>query len=358
MITRRLFLQQLASSSLITTGCRWSAPSKPLPELKIGHFIGGKTYVLYRAFYEGRLDNRSTPIQLYSRFMHQETPFIPVPRELDQLKKWRKRKEGKKIKFGKVSGIEVLEAIMRGELHGGTVGESSFLSYIQPEMPLVAIALLQRDSIEQPAKAIAIRQDLTINTPEDLVGLRFASRRAGPGEEVLLYLYLDSLGIDWRNTMEIVPQMDDHIMEAELGKSIDGGLFHITTIRRLHKANTGKIHRLMNWASPHLSFGLLVFHKDVVEQHPAALQDLLRGYLQQIQYEETIPLKEKLQYEGFPLRMAQQFQGMSLPENVNPPFVNLEDLTTVQHHLHHYGFIDKPFALKTFVDHSLLASIL
>jgi ABC-type nitrate/sulfonate/bicarbonate transport system substrate-binding protein len=360
MITRRHFLRNLVAAPLLTTGCRWNgAPSDPdIAELKVGHFIGGKTYVLYRAFYNGRFDDTKTPIQLYSRFMHQNAPFIPVPRNLNTLKKWRKRKEGKNIKFGKVSGIEVLDAIMKGELHGGTVGESSFLSYIQPGMPLVAVALLQRDSIERPAKAIAIRKDLTINKPEDLKGLCFASRRAGPGEEVLLYLYLDSLGIDWKKNMKIIPQMDDHIMESELGKSIDGGLFHITTIRRLHKAKTGKIHRLMDWASPHLSFGLLVFHADVVEKNPEAIRRLLQGYQAQIKYEETIPIEEKLLYEEFPLRMAQEFQGMSLPQNVNPPFVNLNDLDTVQAHLHQYGFINQTFSLESFVNRELLASVL
>ena len=362
MTSRRHFLRNLVAAPLLTTGCRWNGTSAPavkdITELKVGHFIGGKTYVLYRAFYNGRLDDAKTPIQLYSRFMHENDPFIPVPRDLKQLKKWRKRKEGKKIKFGKVSGIEVLDAIMQGELHGGTVGESSFLSYLQPGMPLVAVALLQRDSIERPAKAIAIRQDLTINTPEDLMGLRFASRRAGPGEEVLLYLYLDSLGINWNKSIEIIPQMDDHVMEAELGKSIDGGLFHITTIRRLYKAKTGKIHRLMDWASPHLSFGLLVFHKEVVENNTESIQRLLKGYHDQIKYEESIPIEEKLLHKDFPLRMAQEFQGMSLPQNVNPPFVNLKDLETVQSHLHQYGFINQTFPLEPFVNHELLASVL
>ena len=158
--------------------------------------------------------------------------------------------------------------------------------------------------------------------------------------------------------MKIIPQMDDHIMEAELGKSIDGGLFHITTIRRLHKAKTGKIHRLMDWASPHLSFGLLVFHRDVIEKKTEAIRRLLQGYHAQIKYEESIPIEEKLLYEEFPLRMAQEFQGMSLPQNVNPPFVNLKDLETVQTHLHQYGFINQTFSLESFVNHELLASVL
>ena len=328
--------------------------SSSLSELRVGHFIGGKTYVLYRAYYNGRFDNLTVPVNLYSRYMHQNTEFINVPRDLKQLKKWRKKKIGDEIKFGKVSGIEILDGIIKGELHGGTVGESSFLSYLKPGMPLVAVALLQRDSIVKPAKAIAIRNDLSITKPEDLIGLRLASRRAGPGEEVLLYLYLDSLGIDWRNKCTIIPQMDDHIMEASLGKSIDGGLFHITTIRRMAKAGTGKIHRLMDWASPHLSFGLLVFHKDVFARHPDAVQQFLKGYVEQIRYEESISIEEKLMYEEFPLRMAQEFQGMSLPQVVNPPIINRTDLNTIQDHLVHYGFMKTPLKLSAFVDSSML----
>ena len=150
------------------------ADATPTAAVRIGYFLGGKTYAFHRAFSAGALESGGDSLTLLSKYLD-GGEFVPVPKD-----PWRLRAMRDQGKFGKLSGVEVARAIAAGEVDGGTVGESSFIQAAVAGRPIVAVARLQHDQRERPAKAIVLRSGIEISSPADFAGLTLAARRGGP----------------------------------------------------------------------------------------------------------------------------------------------------------------------------------
>ncbi len=326
-----------------------TSAQKPAP-LRLGYFLGGKTYALFRAFQDGSLEGAGANVVLLSKYLDQPE-YVVVPKD-----SWRLRTMRDRGKFGKLSGVAVLRDLEWRIVDGGTAGESSFVQGVVAGRPVVAVAALQHDLKEAPAKAIVLRTGITIERQEDFAGLTLASRRGGPGEEIMLREFLATLDSNVQDRVHIRSQVSENDIDRLLATGeIDGGLLHFTTIYRVLTAGTGYIHRRMDWMNPELSMGLLVFRRDVLESNPEAVGRLIEGYMRRVRYEANLPADSHELL--WPLYLDHRVPGMSLPRVTTPPRVRVELLQEVQELLLKYGYISGRVNLHRFIDNRFVDGI-
>ena len=325
-----------------------SALGEPTSQVRIGYFDGGRVNMLYRAYINNYFEEEGAPVSLYTKFLNEKEIFqiSKTYREVQELKQGRER-SGRIPGFGKISGIEIVDKIMAGELDGGTIGESSFIASVARGVPIVAVAQLGYERI--PGKAIVMRRDALVESSQDLRGKTLASRRAGPGEEVFLREFLDAEGLT-ENDLTIIDQVDEDDMSNWFrdGK-IDGGLFHIFTVKHMVERGEGYIYRPMDWMNSELSHALLVFRKDYVQNHRDKVQKVVNAYAKRIAYEKALPDEEKDRSWNKALMMEGEFQGLRIAAYDFPPLVKIDLLEEMQDLLFKYNKIDQKVSLSEFI---------
>jgi ABC-type nitrate/sulfonate/bicarbonate transport system substrate-binding protein len=320
----------------------------------LGCFIGGKSYVLYRAYVHGYFRRAGLPLEFYSQNLD-AGEFERVPEDPDAYQNMRKRPD-RAMTYGKVTGKDIVAAMEAGLLDAGTVGESSF---IEAGAPIVAVAALAHDVKERPGKAIVLRRGVVIRRPEDFKGKVLVSRRSGPGgDAIFLKEFLESIGLDWRQDATVL-ENEDESATHELIKSgrADGGLYHVEMAVRLVREGLGDVYRPMDWIDPELSLGLIVFRKDFVSAHPDEVAKFVRAYAEQVRDENRLSPEERAKETRKGLRLTNRFRGMDLPQCDDPPLVRLEPLVAMQKLLLKYGIVDKTVDLKPFIDGRFLDEV-
>ncbi len=318
--------------------------------IRIGYFHGGRIHLLYRAYINNYFDDEDIDVELYSEYLLKDG-WNKIPKNHEEMEK-------NKRTFGRVTGIRIIEAMDKGILVGGTVGESSFVSMITNGSPIIAVAMLGHETIERPAKAIAIRKDIIINKPEDFKGKTLITRRAGPGDGIFLREFIENIGLDPDRDITIIDQVPDNREEEFLKeKKVDGGIFHLHKLRALVTSEIAYLYRKMDWLNPEISHALLVFRKDFVEAHPERVKKIIRAYMRRIKYEHSMPEEEKIKEKRFGLQMILYFQGLNLPQYNYPPLVRQDLLKEVQRLLLKYKFIDREIDLEKFINNSFVEEI-
>ena len=320
----------------------------PIPPVRIGYFHGTPTNMIYRAHINNYFDEEVIDVKLYTKFLRGEE-FFEVPKSEEEKKKLA---EGM-IGFGAVSGMEVADEIMRGEFDGGTIGSSSFVASIHKGVPLVAVAMLGYDAV--PKKAIVMRNDVKINSPEDFMGKTLISLRSGPGDAIILREFLKDIGLVANKDLTVIDQVDgDYANEWLREKKIDGGLYHLGVTRRLVLSGVAYVYRPMNWMDSAISHVVLAFHKDYIESHREEVQKVVNAYVKRILYEKNLPDEQKDRSWDKGLMMEGEFQGMRVPAYDLPPKLRVDLLQEVQNLLLEYGEIDSIVDINNFIDNSFV----
>lgn len=316
--------------------------------VRIGYFHGGRVNKIYQAYVNQYFEKEGVNVKLYTKFLHEEEIF-EVPKTHEERKKMSKDKY-----FGKMSGIEIVEKIMEGKLDGGTIGESSFVLSINNGLPIVAVAMLGYDAI--PGKAIIIRSDIKIDSPEDLKGKTLISRRAGPGDVIFLKEFLEDEGLDPDKDITIIDQVndDDYLYRWLQEKKVEGGLYHLLGARKLVLSDVAYIYRPMNWMNSQLSHAVLVFHKDYLENHKEEVQKVVTAYMKRIAYEKNLPEEEKDSSWDKAFMMVGKFEGMSIPQYNLPPKLKSNLLEEMQDLLLKYNEIEKKINIEEYLDYSFV----
>lgn len=323
-------------------------PATTARPVRIGYFHGGRVNMIYRTSIYNYFDEEGLDVELYTKFLKSDELF-EVPKNHSETSEMWSGKTAHGNPFGKMTGIEIVDRIMRGDLEGGTIGESSFISSVNEGLPIVAVAMLGYDAV--PGKAIIMRNGVEINSIDDLRGKTLISRRAGPGDYIFLREFLKDIGLVANKDLTIIDQVDEddaHIWLDE-GK-IDGGLYHLTTVRRLVLADLAYVYRPMNWMDSAISHAVLVFHKDYVESHREEVQKVVDAYVKRIAYERNLPDEEKNTTWDKGLTMGAEFQGMRMPAYDLPPRLRVDLLEEVQNLLLEYDFIDEKIDINDFID--------
>jgi len=320
--------------------------------VRIGYFHGGRVNMIYRTLIHDYFDEGGVAVELYTRFLKEEELF-KVPRTHRETNKmWADDIELGNL-FGKMRGTEIVDKIMAGELDGGTIGESSFIASIAKGQPIVAVAMLGYDAV--PGKAIIMRSDVVINSPDDLKGKTLISRRAGPGDAIFLREFLKDVDLVPGQDLTVIDQVDEDDAENWLKeKKIDGGLYHLTSVRHLALDGTAYVYQPMNWMDSALSHALLVFHKDYIQNHREEVQRVVDSYVRRIAYERELPEEQKDRSWDKGLMVEGKFQGMEIPSYDLPPKIRVDLLEEMQDLLLTYGEIDKTIDIRAFIDESFV----
>lgn len=352
VLSRSIFIVILAFFSYLHTVS--GNESDSLKPVQIGYFHGGRTVLFYRAYLSDYFEKEGVNIKLLTKELRGKEMRV-VANNSDNISKL--------SYYGKVTGEELIDEIIKGNIDGATVGESSFIAAAVKGAPIVAVALLGHDLKEKPGHAIIFSRDIIIKKPADIKGKVLVSRRGGPGERIFLLEFLRNTGLK-ESDVKII----DNIPEDELGdklrnKEIDGGYYHLSALMREVSNGQAYVYRKLNWVNPELSHALLVFRKDFVEAKPEIIEKIVKAYSARIRFERSLSREERsesvksLQKGKFfqnTYRMSNDFQGMDFPEYEFPPLVSLPLLRRMQALMSQYKIIDKKVDLKQFVDNSFV----
>jgi len=317
--------------------------------VRIGYFHGGRTFLFYRAYTNGYFEDAGLNVTLVTRNLNGES-FNEVPMDYSDVQN--------KTYYGKASGTDLLVGgLLTGEFDAATVGESAFIMAASAGAPIVAVASLGHDTKEKPGHAIIFRTGVQINSSFDIRGKTLATRRSSGGSIALLDEFLLSEGLDPQKDVRIIENLDEDVSEEMLKNgSIDGGFWHLLSLRRQVEAGRAYVYRRMDWVNPELSQALLVFRKDFVQEHPDEVQSIVTEYSRRIRYEDSLPLQERMvrpgKDEDKALEMATDFLGMNLPQCDYPPLVNRTLVYEFRDLLYKYGIVDKKTGFDGNLDNS------
>lgn len=321
--------------------------------VRIGYFDGVRVNMFYRTYINGFFEQEGVKVKLYSKFLGDKGIFevSKTYRETLEVRQAPSRLgTGRVPGFGKISGTEIVDKMMVGELDGGTIGESSFVASVGNGAPIVAVAMLGYESV--PGKAIVMRNNVPVEGPQDLMGKTLASRRAGPGDAIFIREFLEAEGLTPED-VTIVDQVDEKdIKERFLNGTIDGGLFHIFSVKHLLEDEEGYIYRPMDWIEPPISHALLVFRKDYVDNHREEVQKVVNAYTKRIAYEKALPEEKKDRSWNKMLAMEGKFRGLRIASYEFPPLVRIDVLEHAQDLLFKYNEIDRKVDMNEFIDNS------
>lgn len=319
------------------------------PVTKIAYFHGGRTSHFFRTYVLRGFEQERVNVELISKRLYDEA-FHVVPKDWDE-------EANRKTLYGKVTGGDLIQELVKGNADGATVGECSFLEGIDQGLPLVAVAELGHDLKERPGHAIIFRRKLrkSIKGPADIKGRVLVSRRAGWGDDVFLREFLLDIGVDPDKDVKIHYDVMDDKLEDGLGDGVfDGGYFHLMALAKLVKKGSAFIYRRFDWLNPELSHALLVFRRDFLAQHRETAQKIVTALFRRLKVEAALPQEAREEKRGKGMRITQDFHGMSLPQCSIPPLVRPALLNEMQTLLIKHRYLKKMTDVGPYVDNSLV----
>lgn len=322
--------------------------------VRIGYFHGGRTMLLYRSYINNEYEKGGVSVELLTHDLG-ETKFKVASKNFQDIVDVNF--------FGRVSGIELLNGISKGDFDGVVTGETSFLKAVHQDLPVVAVALLGHDIPEAPAHAVLLRKGLKVNSPSDLKGKVFAARRSGDGDIAYLKDFFVKMGLDPDKDVQIAQQVDeDEWMDGMRTGKFDGGYYHLVAVKKLVDEDVAYIYKTLDWIDPETSQALLVFGREYAKQHPQEIKALLRVYMKRIKYEQSLPEKNRLEDPAndkqIGLQMAMDYHGMNLPQYSTPPLVSESVLKTMQDLLYKYEAIGAKDDLAPYIDNSFVKALM
>lgn len=325
-------------------------PARPDRPMLVGYFHGGRTNLFYRAYVTDKFEKEGAKIDLSTRNLY-NSEYTVIPKSWEDAQK--DMDQVTMGKFGKVTGVEIIRQIVDGHLDGGMVGESSFLQEIERGAPIVAVATLGHDTREMPGHCILFRSGVRVRNAQDMKGLIFSSRRAGPGDELFLREFLVQQGLDPDRDVSIQDGVSDALQEHGLiDGTFDGGYYHLMSAVPLVTQGKAYLYRPLNWVPADLSLALLVYHKDYVATHKDEIVKVIKVYLHQIDAENQLPREERVKRRKKGAQIAESFLGMNYPQCDIPPVVSLELLTQVQGLLVKHKFLKGGTPIAPYIDNT------
>lgn len=320
--------------------------------VRIGYFHGGRTHLFFRAYINDYFEKENVGVRLFTKALYKDG-ISEVPKDYLGFKNIQQEEDS----FGRMTGIEIVEEIEKGNLDGGTIGEASFVTSINNGSPIVAVATLGHDEKGAPAHAFLLRKGLTVKTPDDLKGKTFISRYSGPLDRVMVREFLESNGLRVDDVNIVDDVMDDELSEGFEKGAVDGGYYHFHWIKKfVNKDDVAYVYRKLDWVDPESSMALLVFHREYIEKNYEKVQKIVDAYVKRIDYEKKLSLEERRQPKEFGLQMVDydSIEGMNIPQYSLPPKLNLDLLIQVQDLLLKYGEVNKRINIEDYLDHGFV----
>ncbi len=318
--------------------------------VRIGYFHGGRTRQFYRAYVNKYFEKENVRIRLFTKTLRRQG-LLEAPETYGE---W-KAIAAKDPYYGDLTGPEIVDAIVKGELDGGTIGEASFLLAVNRGEPIVAVSNMGHNVKGEPAYAIVLRKGVKAEKPADLKGRTFISRLSGPLDNVMIRSFIESEGLK-TSDVKFVDEVlhDEQFVMLKTGKA-DGGFFHLHATKRFLKNDIGYIYRKFDWINPDAASGILVFHRDFVKNNRDVVQRIVNAYAKRIKYENSLSLEEKKnpKDEG-PELVDFAIKGMGLPQADYPPRMRPDMLDIIQDLMLKYGEIKERADFTRHIDFSFV----
>lgn len=320
--------------------------------VRIGYFHGGRTHLLYRAYINDYFEKEGVDVRFVTKALDSDD-LVEVPKGYGEFEEM----QNDSSFLGRMTGVEIIQEIEKGNLEGGMVGESSFLSSISNDSPIVAVAMLGHDEKEYPAHAFLLRKGLVIKSPEDLKGLTFVSRYSGPFDRTMVREFIESEGISTDDVTIIDDMKDWELLKAFENGKVDGGYYHFHWIKKfVNEDDVAYVYRKLDWVNPESSLALLVFHEEYVKNNPKDVQRIVNAYTKRVEYEKNLSLVERKIPKGFGLQMVDydSIRGMNIPQYDLPPKLREDLLRQVQDILFKHKEIAKKVSIENYLDYSFV----
>ena len=322
----------------------YTASSKDNP-VRVGFFHGGRCHHFYRAYLSDSFDRAGVNVEMYTSFLNDPYRFEPVSRNFEREYA---RRDAERM--GRVTGTVLNTILDLGELDAAMIGEASAIMAAKQGLPVVAVARMGHGDADVPGFMIVMRNGLGAKTAEDLRGKTVSSRRAGPGDEVLLREFFHQAGMVAGTDYNIVNQTNDDQQHDWLKTGdIDAGLYHMYGISRSIDKGKAELMRVMDWLPGDLPAAYLVFRKDFLRDRPDDVQRILRGLMWRLEYERELPevaLDLNRQF-GYVLRYF--WRGTRLPHTTFPFTVARHHLSMMQELMLRHGALDTPADLEALI---------
>lgn len=319
---------------------------------RIGYFHGGRTHLLYRAYIHDYFGKEGIDVKLITKELFNDA-LSEVPKSHEEFEK----KSEDSSFFGRMTGIEIIKEIEKGNLDGGTVGEASFIASIHNNSPIVAVAMLGHDEKDYPAHAFLLRNGVEVKSPDDLKGKTFVSRYSGPFDRTMVREFIESEGLKITDVNLVEDVMDDELSEGFKNGKVDGGYYHFHWIKKfVNEDKTAYVYRKLDWVNPESSLALLIFHKDYIKNNRDTVQKIVDAYAKRVKYEKDLSETEREKPKGFGLQMVDynNIQGMNIPQYDFPPKVRSDLLHQIQDILFKHGEIDGKSDIENYLDLSFV----
>lgn len=321
-----------------------------LKAVRIGYFHGGRTRQFYRAYVNKYFEKEKIRIRLFTKTLRKQG-LLEAPETYEE---WRGI-ELKDSNYGDITGTEIVDAIVRGELDGGTIGEASFLLAVNRGAPIVAVSNMGHIVKGAPAYAIVLRKEVKAKKPEDLKGRTFISRLSGPLDNIMIRSFIESEGLKLSDVKFIDEVFHDEQQAMLKTGKADGGFFHLHSTKKFIRDEVGYIYRKFDWINPEAASGILVFHRDFVKNNGDAVQRVVNAYAKRIKYENSLSPEEKRnpKDEG-PEIVDDSIEGMNLPQADYPPKLRPDMLNLIQDLMLKYGEIKNRVDFTPQIDFSFV----
>ena len=324
-----------------------------MDSIRIGYFHGGRTLNIYRATQFKYFEKDNIDVTLYTKLLG-ENPFFAIPKDHSKI-------VGLKT-YGKATGDELLNLMFQGKADMATIGETSFIKAVAKGLPIVAIAELGFDSKENPGHLIGVAKDVKIEKPKDLEKLYWASRRSSGGDTVIMYEYMEKMGLD-RSKMKIrknVPEVT--LKKGFKKKKVQASYFHLMFFQKMHEKDLVKLHEVLNWVNPEISQSILVVTKDYYEKNKPLLKRFLRALSKRNTYENSLSVEERIKRVDADytkgMQIDKRYLGkLGLPIFRNVPTIRIELLQEMERLLIKHKVITKKTNFEPFIKNELLESL-
>ncbi|MBU2560349.1 ABC transporter substrate-binding protein [archaeon] len=181
-------------------------------------------------------------------------------------------------------GSSVIEAIMAGELDGGTIGSSpAIIRVVSKDVPLKVVAVGELGTKEKPGDYLVVRKNSGIKSVSDLKGKTIAIHRMGTTLDLTLRIALEQNGIDPAKDVTITQLSAPSMPQALLQGDVDAAFIFPMSYPQL-EADVDVI-LTPGDVFPHgAPFGMAVFTEDFIEKHPEEVRKFVRAYLRGLQW--------------------------------------------------------------------------
>lgn len=328
------------------------------PVIRVGYFHGGRTMLLYRALVSDYFEKEKLTAYFFTKQLR-ATTWDKYDRTGDE-----NTFIGRKA--GKATGIELTDLLLKKEVDISFIGEAAFILACSQKKPIVAIAQLGADEVNEGGHSIVIRKGIKINSPKDLEKIVWGTRRSSGGDDIFLKEFLYQEGVDLSKVKIISGIDDDEITKFIKKGKIQGAYHHLMMVRNDEINGILYTYRKLDWVNPAISQAIAIVSRDYYENNRETLKKFVRAYMKRTAYEKSLPEEERRKSvklekrKGFKLSLYElemDHKGMNLPQYPLIPIMRKDVSDEALDMFVRHKFIEKRIALEECYDNSIVLEV-